>query len=288
MKNKENLAKLKIASAMLIFGTVGIFREMTPLPSDLIALCRGLIGALFLLILKGGKLNFKAIKQNLLPLIISSIALGLNWVFLFEAYNYTTVAAATLYYYMAPMIIIIASPFILKESFKLRDLLFVLTSLLGIALVSGVFEGGNSAFSIKGLCFGISAAFLYATVVITNKKLKDISALDRTISQLIISAAVLLPYFLIGNDLSDITLEPKSIFLLAIMGIVHTGIAYALYFGALPKIPTKTAAIFSYIDPVFAIILSSALALNMPSIYVIFGAVLILGSSFISELLKNK
>ena len=77
---------------MLIFGTIGIFVKYIPLTSSTIAMARGYMGAAFLLfvmLLSGKKLSFSAIKKNALPLIVSGAAIGINWIFLFEAYNYT-------------------------------------------------------------------------------------------------------------------------------------------------------------------------------------------------------
>ena len=79
---------------------------------------RGYIGAAFLLVimlLTGKKPDLKAIKNNLLPLVLSGAAIGVNWILLFEAYNYTSVAVATLCYYMQPVMLIILTPFLLKE-----------------------------------------------------------------------------------------------------------------------------------------------------------------------------
>lgn len=287
MKNIESFSKLKIVAAMLIFGSVGIFRALTPLPSVLVAIFRGLIGALFLLIIRAKKINFANIKKNLPLLICSGATLGINWFLLFEAFNHTSISAATLYYYMAPLIIIIASPFLLKERFKKTDILLVLLSLLGIALVSGFFEEQGQNLNLKGLFFGIGAAIFYAATVLINKKITGISATDKTITQLLVSSAVLLPFFLLQNGFSLPHFKPLDIWVLVIMGVVHTGLAYALYFGGIETVKAKTAAILSYIDPVFAIILSSALSLTPPSIYVIIGAVLILGSSLISEIAKK-
>lgn len=109
--------------SMVLFGTIGIFRRSIPLPSGLLACLRGVIGGGFLLllpVLRRKKPDFAAIKKNLLPLLLSGAALGMNWVLLFEAYNYTTVATATLCYYVAPVLVLLAAPMLLKERLTLR------------------------------------------------------------------------------------------------------------------------------------------------------------------------
>lgn len=284
MKNK---AKLNIILAMLIFGTIGIFREQIPMPSSFIAIMRSLLGSIFLLIIGGKNINFSNIKSNIKYLLLSGSAIGVNWVLLFEAYNYTSIPAATLYYYMAPIFVILCSPIFLKESLALKDILCGLVAALGIFFVSGIIGGSSNNFSLKGMLFGLGAAVLYSSVVIMNKKIVGISAIDKTIVQLTASTLVLIPYFLINRDFSALTFSYKSVVLIIIMGIVHTGIAYSLFLGSIDKVSAKTTAILSYLDPVFAIILSSVFYMSMPSVYTVLGAVMILGSSLFMELSRK-
>lgn len=286
-------AHLKIILSMFIFGTIGIFRRYIPLPSSLVAMMRGVIGMIFLLLvmlLRRQKLSFPAIRRVLPKLLLSSICLGFNWILLFEAYNYTTVATATLCYYFAPMFIILVSPLLLKERITARKIICVLVALLGMVFVSGVLDAGiNSIAELKGVLLGLAAAVLYASVVLINKKTEGIPSNDRTVMQLGISAVVLLPYVLLTEDLSLIDIGAGSSMLLVLgmvllVGIVHTGVAYALYFGSISTVKAQTAAILSYIDPVVAILLSALLLGEPMSLLGGVGAVLVLGSAVVSEL----
>ena len=283
---KENKARLMVVAAMLIFGTIGVFVKFIPLPSSVIAFARSVIGTVFLLtasVAGRKKPDFSAIKRNLPILLVLGTFLGANWIMLFEAYRYTTVAVATLCYYLAPVFIVLASPFVLGEKLTAKKFGFSVIALLGMVLVSGV-VGGENTVSATGMLFGVGAAVLYASIILLNKKLKDISANDTTIAQLGISAVVVGVYVLVTEDFSAMALTGNEALLLVVVGIVHTGIAYALYFGAVKSLKAQTAAIFSYIDPVFAIILS-ALFLNEPmTVMAALGAVLILGSTLVSEL----
>ena len=115
--------------AMTIFGTIGLFVKYIDLPSTVIALSRGALGTLFLLIvlkLLKRKLDIETIKVNFKHLVIAGIALGLNWIFLFEAYRLTSIATATLAYYMAPIILIVLSPLVLHERVSLGKWLCVI------------------------------------------------------------------------------------------------------------------------------------------------------------------
>ncbi|MBQ8636636.1 MAG: DMT family transporter [Clostridia bacterium] len=283
---KENKARLMVVLAMLIFGTIGVFVKFIPLSSPVIALSRSVIGTIFLLItsvISKKKPSLSAMRKNLPVLLVLGTFLGANWILLFEAYRYTTVAVATLCYYLAPVFVMLSSPFVLGEKLTGRKFAFSVVALLGMVLVSGV-VGAENTVSVTGMLFGVGAAVLYAAIVLLNKKLKDISANDTTIAQLGISAVVVGVYVAFTEDFSAVSLNGTELLLLLVVGIVHTGIAYALYFGAFKTLKAQTAAIFSYIDPVFAIILS-ALFLNEPmTLTAALGAVLILGSTLANEL----
>ncbi|WP_405725501.1 DMT family transporter [Anaerotignum sp.] len=285
-----NKAKLELIASMFIFGTIGIFVRHIPLPSSMIALVRGFVGAFFVLLfvyLKKSKLDKAAIKKNFMMLALSGAFIGINWILLFESYNYTTVATATICYYMEPIFVILASPFLLKEKLTAKKAVCAAVALLGMVFVSGVLHTGIPALSeAKGILYGLGAACFYATVVLMNKKITEINAYDKTIMQLGMGAIVLSPYVMLTQDFGTaaLSMTPSLWALLLFVGLVHTGVAYALYFDSMKELEAQTLAIFSYIDPIVAIILSALLLKESMGLYGIIGAVLVLGSTFISEM----
>ena len=287
-----NKSKWSLVTSMVIFGTIGIFRKYIPLPSSLLALARGLIGTIFLVIfvlIRKENVSLKTIKKKLPILCVSGAAIGFNWILLFESYQYTSVATATLCYYMAPVFVIIVSPFLFKEKISLKKGICVVAALFGMVLVSGIL---NTDFTgereLKGVLLGLAAAVLYASVVLMNKKIGEVGAYEKTIIQLGAAAIALLPYTLVTEELGAITFTPFMVAMLALVGIIHTGFAYALYFGALSNLEAQTAALFSYIDPVVAIILSALILHENMGIGEMIGAVLVLGSAIINELPEKK
>ncbi len=278
--------------AMLAFGTIGIFRRHIGTSSAFLAMARGLIGGFFLVLfclLRKIRISFSDIKKNLLLLVISGAFIGFNWILLFEAYNYTSVAVATLCYYMAPIAVILVSPLLFREKLTPVKLLCVGAALFGMVLVSGVFDTGlPEGSSAKGILLGLGAAALYASVVLMNKKISGISAYDKTMVQLFCAGLVILPYLFLTKDPWGSGISGLEIFLIAFVGVFHTGICYALYFGSLDKLPVQTAALFSYLDPISAIILSALLLGEKMSPAGIVGAVLVLGALIFSELYPGK
>ena len=274
--------------SMLIFGTVGVMRRYIPLPSALLAFSRGILGGLFLLAFVFARRKSVPISlrpRTLLRLIITGAMIGINWILLFEAYNHTTVAVATLCYYMEPTIVVLLSPLVFRERLTPKKALCAAVSIAGMALVSGVFaEDGARSASARGILLGLGAACFYAAVVMTNKKTPGVDAYQRTAVLLLSAGAVMAPYLLLTNGFSTAGAGASSIVLLVVLGIVHTGVAYTMYFGSMEGLRVQTIAVLSYIDPVSALLFSALLLKEPLSLLNIIGAVMIIGSAMVSEI----
>ena len=281
-------AKRDLIFSVSVFGTIGIFVRWIGLPSSVIALVRGAVGAAFLLLLarfRHALIDRAALRRRWQLLLLSAAMMSFNWITLFEAYRYTTVATATLCYYMAPIFVTLISPVLLKERLTARKLLGVFLALAGMVFVSGVPQSGLPGPSeAKGILLALCSAALYAGVILINKYLAGVPAYDRTLLQLACAAAVMIPYILLTEDLSAMSVTPLGAVLLLIVAVFHTGWCYALYFGSMTVLSAQTVALFSYIDPIVAILLSALLLREPLGWSGILGAALVLGSTLVSEL----
>ncbi|MCR5481965.1 MAG: DMT family transporter [Clostridia bacterium] len=286
--NETRNAYLMLTGAMLTFGTIGIFRRYITMSSAALACTRGFLGALvIIIILKAGrkKLREGLNGRDFALIVLSGIVMGANWLLLFEAYNYTTVAMATLCYYMEPTIVILLSPLMFSERLTVKKLTCAAVSIAGMVLVSGVAEGtAVQTGSLKGVLFGLGAACLYATVVIINKKVKTGGVYERTVIQLLSAALMLVPYLMISGNYNNGETTVISVIMILILGIVHTGIAYVMYFASLNRLPAQSVAILSYLDPVSALILSALILHEHMTAYGLAGAVMIIGAALVSEM----
>ena len=293
--NQQTAARLKLIVVMLLFGTIGIFVRTISIgifvrtismPSSIIALVRGIIGSIFLLLVVFARrtgIDMSAVKRNWWKLLLSGGCIGVNWILLFEAYRFTTVATATLCYYLQPVIVVLGSALVLKEKLSIRKLLCVLVAILGMIPVSGVLESIPTAGEVTGILLATGAALLYGINILTNKTMQGLSPFDMTIFCMITATLTLLPYTLLTEDWSAIVWEPQSLLLLLVVGIIHTGVAYALYYSALEKMKAQEVAIYGYIDPICAILLSALLLSEPLTVGIVIGAVMILGATYISE-----
>lgn len=289
MADKNLKSYLMFITSTLIFGTIGVFRRFIPLSSGMLAFTRGLLGSAFLVLfmrLSRRRASEKISVKTLLLLVLTGALIGFNWIFLFEAYNYTSVATATMCYYMQPTIVILLSPLFLHERLTRRRLLCAAAAVVGMIFVSGITgrAAGTDARSLTGVFFGLGAAALYAAVIILNKKITLDDAYRRTAVQLAGAAVTLVPYLLLTEDFSAIHLNASSTAMVLLVGLVHTGFAYALYFGSMKRLKAQSIAVLSYIDPVFALLLSAAVLHESLSPIALIGTALIIGSALVSEL----
>lgn len=275
-----------LISAMTIFGTIPLFVRSIPVSSGELALYRAVLAAALIsvfLLATRQPIPFRSIRNEVPLLLLSGAAMGFNWILLFEAYKYTTVSNATLSYYFAPVLVTLACPVLFREKLTRKQLLCFLMSTLGIVLITGTGGSGGSNH-LLGILFGLGAAVLYATVILINKFIKTVEGIHRTLLQFLAAIVVLVPYVLSTGSLTLGSLTGIGWVNLLIVGFVHTGITYCLYFSALREIPGQNAAILSYIDPLVAVVISVTILGEPMTIPQIIGGALILGFTLWNEI----
>ncbi len=250
-------ARIRFIIAAATFGTISIFVKAIPLSSAEISLYRAVIACAvlsFYLLATGRFHQIASLKKKGLLLFISGAAIGVNWILLFTAYRYTTVALSTLAYYFAPTLIVLGSVVFFHERLCLKQILCFAASTAGLVLIIGVSGGGSS--DLTGLFLGLGAALLYCFVVLLNKKLDSIDGITRTWIQFASAVVVLTPYVALSGGFHLNELNRSAWINLLILGIVHTGIIYVLYFSALSHLDGQQTAILSYIDPFVSVLVS--------------------------------
>ena len=288
MKNKTDDPRsvLMFVATMLIFGTIGVFRRYIPVSSAFLAFIRGGIGGLSILAFTQWRKKGRGkIPSRVLPvLVFTGMMIGANWILLFEAYNHTTVAVATLCYYMQPTIVTLLSPLVFRERLTVKKAICAVVAVAGMVLVSGVTGGSGQGGNFRGILLGLGAAVFYSGVVMMNKKMQGIDAYRKTTVQMLSAGLVMAPYLLLTGGFSAEGITPGSVLLLLVVGIVHTGIAYVLYFASMDGLRVQSVALLSYIDPVSAMLFSAFLLREPLSLLNIIGAVMIIGSAVAGEM----
>lgn len=278
-----------LIASMTILGTLGIFVRNISVSSGELALYRAVLATLLIavfLLLTKQQIPFSKIKKQVPLLLASGIAMGFNWIFLFEAYKYTTVSIATLSYYFAPVIVTIVCPIIFKKLTGKQIVCFVMST-LGLVLITGI---GNlsSGNDFVGILFGLGAAILYATVILLNKFIKNVEALHRTFLQFLSAIVILILYVIMTSGVTLETLNVIGWINLLIVGLIHTGVTYCMYFSSLKELPGQKTALLSYIDPLVAVLISVTVLGETMTLWQVIGGVLILGFTLWNEIAPKK
>ena len=276
--------------SMAIFGTLGLFVRNIDVASGELALYRAVMAALFLttvFLITKRRIEWAKIRKEVPFLVASGVAVGINWILLFEAYKYTTISLATLSYYFAPVLVTAICPFLFKEKLTPKQIICFVMSTLGIVLITGI-GGADGQNNLVGIMFGLGAAVFYASVILLNKFIKNVGGMDRTLLQFIAAILVLLPYVASTSGFSLGGLDTLGWSCLLVVGLVHTGITYTMYFSSLKDLPGQKVAILSYIDPLVAIAISVLVLGEAMTVTQMIGGALILGFTLWNDLTPTK
>ena len=282
--------RLMLILSMAIFGTLGPFVRNIPVSSGQLALYRAILAALLIgcyLLITRQKIPFSGIKKEIPLLLFSGIAMGINWILLFQAYKYTTVSVATLSYYFAPVIVTVVCPILFRERLTAKQILCFIMSTLGLAMITGIGDVGGGQ-DLLGILFGLGAAVFYATVILLNKFIKKVEGIHRTFLQFLAAITVLVPYVCLTGGLAPGAMGTVGWANLLIVGLIHTGVTYCMYFSSLKELPGQKAAILSYIDPLVAVVISVVVLGESMTLLQAAGGVLILGFTLWNELPSRK
>ena len=285
--NTTKRARVRLILTMAAFGTLAPFVRNISVSSGELALYRAILAAALIgtfLVATKQPIPFRTLGKELYLLLFSGIAMGFNWILLFEAYKYTTVAISTLSYYFAPVIVTVVCPFLFKEKMTKKQIVCFIMSTLGLSLVVGITDLGSGGNDAVGVAFGLGAAVLYATVILLNKFIKGVTGIHRTFLQFLAAIAVLIPYVLCTGGMHPEILSSTGWICLLVVGLVHTGITYCMYFSSLKELPGQEAAILSYVDPLVAVVIGVVLLKEPLSWQQLVGGLLILGFTLWNEL----
>ena len=288
-------ARISLVISMVIFGTIGLFKRFIPVTSGELALYRAVLATVMVgvvLLVTRQSIPWKAIRRQIPLLLLSGAAMGVNWILLFEAFNHTTVALGTLSYYFAPVIVMAVCPLLFREKMTGRQVVCFLLSVLGMVLITCLGapeEAAGERNDLLGILLGLGAAVFYATVILLNKFIKGVEGLHRTLLQFLAAIVTLTPYVALTSGVTLAVMDSTGWICLLVVGFVHTGLTYVLYFSSIKELPGQKAAILSYIDPLVAVLASALILHEAPmTLWQWMGGALLLGATLWNELSPGK
>lgn len=245
--------KLMLIVAMFLFGSLGVIVTNSNLLSTEITMFRGIIGGLFVFLfarITKKEAHKSTIKEKVFSIAIG-VLIGINWILLFEAYNYLGVSLTTILYYMAPFILVIYGIVLFKEKIKISQIVCLLLAIIGVYFIMENPQFGSTQYI--GVVFALVAAIIYASVVSANKFLSEVPVFEKVGIQLLSAGLFITPYVAVENNLSFRYTYEQWLTLL-MLGVIHTGVAYTFVYIAITRLKSSTIAIMSYVDPLSAVL----------------------------------
>lgn len=274
---------VKYILALLLFGSNGVVSSYIDLNSYEIVFFRTLIGGLFLVaafLLSRGKFQAIRDRRRFIYLFLSGMAMGANWMFLYEGYRQIGVGLATLASYFGPVIVMALSPLVFRERLKATKVLGILAAFCGMVLVD--FDALADSGLSWGLACGFFAAVMYAVLILCNKKAAGVTGLENALWQLV-GAFVVVSVFLVCREGFSISVPRASILPILLLGVVNTGVGCYLYFSGVGGLPAQSVAICGYLEPLSTLVFSTLCLQEQLSLIQMVGAVLILGGAAFGE-----
>ncbi len=287
-------ARTEYIAAVCIYGSISILIRYADFPSEGLAFYRAVLGSLFIFLyqrIRGERQDRGAVRENMKWLILSGMSLGLNWIFLFGAYVKIPISIASLINYTAPVITVAIAPLVLREKLDIRKIPFIFMSFAGVVLVSGVLEGGAPAAagsagdSVLGLIYAALASLTFVGILVFSRKMTYVPPLDRVFWQLVSAAAVIGAYLLITTGSIPVPRDPEILLVVIVLGSVYTALANILYFAGIIGLPVQAVAVLGYLESATAIIVSLVVFHEPMSLLAWAGAVLIIASAVMSEIM---
>lgn len=283
------MERIKLTVVMLLWGSIGIFTRCINLSPVMIAFLRAVISLpLLWIIIKMKDVGQKIVIKEAIPYLISGVMLGLAWAALFYGYKKMSISTAIVIYNMCPVYVMILSPLVLKEKISNLQKIVIGISFVGLLLVIGITRLDNG--QMTGAIFSGISGILYACIVMMNRWNRTKTSYTKaTFVQMVAATIILLPCIALEGDINGIlSLDPVGYVFILVLGIVHTGIAYSLYFSVYDKMSSMEIATYSYLEPAFGIILSLLVLREMMTLSQVIGAGLILGSTYLGEYAKSR
>ena len=280
--------KVKLVAVMIIWGSLGVFTRSIPLSAWSLAFLRALIALPVLFAALKMKTTAKPKPSLLIPYLISGILLGFGWLTLFYGFKHTSLASAVIIYNMCPVYVMIAAPLLLKEAVSKIEIAVIFTAFIGLLLIVG--HDLLAGVGYMGMALSAVSGMLYATIVLLNRSIKvRLDNQTATFAQILAAMAVLLPFVLMdGNVFTVTSMDTTAILFTILLGVLHTDVAYTLFFSLSAQMKSVEIVSYSYLEPLFGILFSVLVVGEVLTPQQILGGILILGSTFIGEQIKSR
>ncbi|PSR18144.1 EamA family transporter [filamentous cyanobacterium CCP3] len=279
------LALLQVHASVFLFGLSGLFGKFLALPASVIVLGRTGFATLALgLVLALGRqpVQLRSRRDGLGMALLGGL-LAFHWVSFFVSIQLATVAIGLLTFSSFPVFVTVLEPLLFKTPWRWRDGAIAALVVLGVALVIPDYRPGSA--TALGALWGLLSGLSFALLQLLNKGYRQrYSALAIAFYQDLFACLSLL----VVTPLASLALTPREVGLLLVLGVLCTAVAHTLFIESLAVLRTQTASVISALEPVYGIVLALLLLGELPTLRVVAGGGLIVGTTLWASWPKAK
>lgn len=283
----QRIDYLKYVGSLLLFGSNGIVASAIETDPTPIVYWRTLLGSILLctiFITKGQHITVHQYPKDTAYMLLSGIATGMSWVFLYESYHITGVGISTVIYYIGPVAIMLLSPLIFKERLSIAKIICLAIVFAGALLLNNT--PGETGTNSTGLACAFMSAVCHALMVIFNKKASRTKGLENPVLQVSISF-ITVAIFLFATEGSLPIFPMQSALPLMILGLVNTGIGCYLYFSSIGNLRAQSIVMMGYLEPLSALALASLLLGEPINLIQTAGCTMVISGALLAEMIHH-
>ena len=275
---------LEIHIAVLFFGLAGLFGKLVNQPPAVIVFGRIFFAMAFLLPAlwfrrQSLKLERAADYQALL---LQGFILAVHWGTFFQSIQVSTVAVGLITFSTFPIFVTFLEPVFFKEKLRPADVVLALVTFGGVILVVPALSLDNT--TTQGALWGMTSGLAFALLSILNRKYaRAYSSLVVAFYQDAAAALLLVPFLFLPAPAVTV----RDLLLLALLGVVFTGVAHSLFIRGLATVKAQTASIIASLEPVYGILAAAFLLAETPALRELAGGAVILGAAGYATLQKQ-
>jgi drug/metabolite transporter (DMT)-like permease len=269
---------------VVLFGLAGLFGKLLPLAPEVIVFCRVAFAALILLLASAfRRLRLWPRPERSLGVFFAlGILLAVHWTTFFQSVQVSSVAIALITYSTFPVFVALLEPPLFHERLRATDVILSVLALAGVVILIPSFAWDEQT---QGVLWGVASGLTFALLSLLNRQVvRHHASITIALYQDAFAAVALLPFVILRGP----SFTARDVLLLAVLGVVCTAVAHALFIASLRGIKARTASMIACLEPVYGTVLAALLLGEVPSGRTVAGGLLILAVAFVATLRAGK
>jgi drug/metabolite transporter (DMT)-like permease len=168
---------------------------------------------------------------------------------------------------------------LLHERLRPIQAIGLIGGLVGVAVAAGLGADDLTGSSLAGVAAAVLAGASYGLTYAHNQRhLLHVPPMTAATGQLLVGAVVLAPFAAVTTATDGIELTPARVGAIVALGVLGTGVAYWINFGAIARVGATAASLVTYLIPPIAVVVGWLVLDEEITLQLVVGLVIIVAS----------